>query len=157
MVILAVRLWSSSSVVAVLLLATAVASVGSLLLLMRARGQLSPQRYTLTSVTDESNQVPAYLVTYLLPFMTLNVAGWDDLLGYALLAGVVVLLVARTDLVYVQPILLAIGWHMFHAGVEHGQAEIVIISNRELRPGDRVLTVGVGGRVVRAKSTEDGD
>lgn len=155
LVILGVRLWSAHTVVAATLLVAAVASVGSLLLLMRARERLSAQRYTLTTVHDESGQVPAYLVTYLLPFVTLNIAGWDDFFGYLLLAAVLIILVVRTDLVYVQPVLLAIGWHLYRAEVENGFSEMVFISNRDLRVGHRVAVVGVGGPVSRVVSIED--
>lgn len=154
-VILGVRLWSEHAAVAAALLVAAVASVGSLLLLMRARERLSAQRFTLTTVHDESGQVPAYLVTYLLPFVTLNIAGWDDLLGYLLLAAVLIVLVIRTDLVYVQPVLLALGWHLYRAEVESGFSEMVLISNRDLRVGHRVVVVGVGGPVARVVGIEE--
>lgn len=155
LVILGVRLWSGHLVVACVLLVAAVASVGSLLLLMHARERLSHQRYVLTVVHDESGQVPAYLVTYLLPFVTLNIAGWDDLLGYLLLAAVLIVLVIQTDLIYVQPVLLAIGWHLYRTEVEHGFGELVLISNRGLRAGYHVNVVGVGGPVSRVISVEE--
>lgn len=129
--------------------------MASLFLLMRARQRLSAQRFTLTRVRDESGEVPAYLVTYLLPFVTLNIAGWADLVGYLLLSAVLIILVVRTDLIYVQPVLLAIGWHLYRAEVENGYSEVVFVSNLDLRVGHRVVAVGLGSHVSRVVRIED--
>lgn len=94
-------------------------------------------------------------MTYLLPFVTLNIAGWDDLVGYLLLAAVLIVLVIRTDLIYVQPLLLAIGWHLYRIEVKNGFEGFIMISSRDLRVGQRVTAVGVRGPVARVVSVEE--
>jgi hypothetical protein len=152
LLILGIRLWSTHTVVACLLLIAAVVFVGSLLLFVNARGRLDRQEFTLTAVRDESGQIPAYLVTYLVPFVTLNVDELADLLAYLVLAVVMVVLIVRTDLIYVQPVLLAIGWHLYRTEVKGGFEDVVMISGLDLKAGNEVSVVGLGGPVARVLS-----
>ena len=155
LLILGVRLWKDHWEVAAALVAAAIGAAMSLMLLMRSRESLSSQNYVLNNVHDESGEIPAYLVTYLLPFVTLNIAGWNDFVGYLLLAAVLVVLVVRTDLVYVQPLLLAVGWHLYRVEVQGGYEARVMISGYRLRTGQSVSTVGLRGPVSRVLKVED--
>ena len=136
LLILGVRLWKDHWEVAAALVAAAIGAAMSLMLLMRSRESLSSQNYVLNNVHDESGEIPAYLVTYLLPFVTLNIAGWNDFVGYLLLAAVLVVLVD------VQPLLLAVGWHLYRVEVQGGYEARVMISGYRLRTGQSVSTVG---------------
>lgn len=155
LLIVGVRIWAAHTVVAGVILLAAIASVGSLLLLMNTRGTLSSQSFALETVEDESDQIPAYLVTYLLPFVTLNIAGISDLIGYLMLAGVLLLLVLRTDLIYVQPVLLVAGWHLYRTTVTGGYEEFVMISRKRLRIAHEVHTVGVREQLVRVVDVDE--
>lgn len=151
-VILSIRVWDDSRLASGLLLCWALAALVSLVMLMHARSSLTPQHYVLERVRDESEQVPAYLVTYLLPFVTLNTAGWDDVGAYVIMGAVLVTLTVRTHLVYVQPVLLALGWHLYRTEVQAGLEEMIMLSRLRLRAGNIVTTVGVQGPVVRVES-----
>ena len=56
----------------VVLAVAGVAAVVSVLTLLRPRETTNAKPYTLVGNTDESSQVPAYLLTYVFPFLFLD-------------------------------------------------------------------------------------
>ncbi|WP_460793176.1 hypothetical protein [Nocardioides pacificus] len=88
-------------------------AVWSLFGLIAARSATNEQPFKIRSIRDESAQVPAYLLTYLFPFLFLTVSGWRDWVAYAIFAALLVVVIYRTDLVLVNPILLAAGYHVY--------------------------------------------
>lgn len=155
MAILAARLWNDHRVAAWALVALAALSVASLVLFLRTRSSLMPQTFVVATAKDESDQIPAYVVTYVLPFVTLQVTQRAELVAYVLLALVLAVLVLQTDLVYVQPLLLMIGWHLYRVEVRHGLQPMTLVSGSRLEAGVKVSTVGLAGTVARVVKTSD--
>lgn len=85
---------------------------GTVLLLNQAKGKTAG-RYELLEVEQRDADVAAYAATYLLPFLT--VFGGDALDVLSLAAFVVFLGVVyvRSRLIYVNPVLLVMGWHLW--------------------------------------------
>src|SRR4051794_4238835 len=63
--------------------------VVTLALMIHARRHLADQPYELATVTDEGQQVAAYLATYLLPFLTVSDPSPPDLVAYVGFLGLV--------------------------------------------------------------------
>lgn len=156
LVILSVRTWSAHCLISVCLAVAAVLSVLSLVAFLRARQDLGRSTFTLFRVKDETDQIPAYLVTYLVPFVTISSGGWLDVAAYALFAAVLMLVVVRTDLIYVQPLLLVIGWRLFRVEIENGHGrEYVLVSKIPLSTAVRVETISLGGDYAKVTKVEE--
>ncbi|QNN52315.1 hypothetical protein [Nocardioides mesophilus] len=113
-----------------MLVGAGVSSIGSMILLLRARGTTNEQPYELIAVDDESAQVPAYLLAFVFPFVFVTGADWRDAVAYGAFAVLVGLLVLRTDLVLVQPVLLAAGYHLYKVQTTSGFGGIMLSSVR---------------------------
>ncbi|ALG86375.1 hypothetical protein [Gordonia phthalatica] len=154
--ILAIRVWSAQCLVSVILAGIALISVVSLIGFMHARKGLGTNTQTLAAVEDQTDQIPAYLVTYLLPFVILTVSGWLDIVAYALLAAVLILVIIQTDLIYVQPLLLIAGWHLYRVDISNGYGrEYILISKNKLYPGQSVDTVSLGGNYAKVLEVKE--
>jgi len=112
-IITAVRLSADYPLIAVLVAVLGLLAVLSLLELVLARSMTNQQPYTLVSIRDDSAQIPAFLLAYVFPFVFVTIGDWQDALAYGLFALLLVVLILRTDLVLVNPVLLVMGYRLY--------------------------------------------
>jgi hypothetical protein len=128
--IVAIRLAKDHQLVAWLISAFSVIAIISLATLIAARETTNEQPYTLTSVKDESAQVPSYLLTYVFPFIFVDLGSNYDLLAYALFVALLALMLLRTDLILVNPVLLVAGYHLFQIESSTGYKGLLLSRER---------------------------
>ena len=136
--IFAVRLWVTCMPAAIVLGVLALLLAALLMIALSLRRVTAPQPFRLLSVRDDSQQVPTYLLTYIFPFLFVAVDGWQDLTAYAIFSLLLVVLILRTDLALVNPLLLAAGYHLYVATTTNDQ-EVVVVSRTRLLPGNAIL------------------
>lgn len=101
--------------------------------------------YQLVAVENRDGDVAAYAATYLLPFVTVFSGEWQDVLT---LAGFIVFLgmiYVRSRLIYVNPVLALLGYHLWRtipvtAGAEQDDSRArwpryVLADNARIREG----------------------
>lgn len=92
------------------------------------------QEFEVSNVKDESAQVPTYLITFIFPFLFLseqmNISLVRSYVGFAALMTV---LLYRTNLSLINPVMLLAGYHVFSVDVV-GQGSTYIISKRPPLP-----------------------
>lgn len=103
------------------------------LLLVSARGATNPQPYKISAVKDESAQVPGYLLTFVFPFVFVDASSWRDALAWFLFAALAAALVASTDLVLVNPVLLLAGYKIYAVESTSGYNGIMLSAVRPRR------------------------
>jgi len=118
----------------------AVTAVVSLFGLLQARSTTNAQPFTLTQVRDESGQVPSYLLTFVFPFLFLEVHDWRDVLAYLIFAALVAVLVLQTDLVLVNPLWLAAGYHLYQVQTT-SDFNGILMSSRRPQTGQTIEAV----------------
>jgi hypothetical protein len=69
-------------------------------------------RVTLSQLTDEGGQVAAYIASYLLPFIGLEVGGWRDVVALIIYFVVLFVVFLRSDLALINPALYLTGWRV---------------------------------------------
>jgi hypothetical protein len=75
-----------------------------LCLIMQQLRRGSPMKYRIQHVEDRGADVAGYVVTYLLPFLTVaSPRGWD-LAAYGLFIAIVGVIYVRSGLIYVNPL-----------------------------------------------------
>jgi len=138
MAILAIRLSGHHMATAIVLTLMAFGSAALLPVVLRARGATSPQPFTIAGVKDESGQVPAYLLTYIFPFLFVTIDDWRDLAAYVVFAALLLVLLLRTDLALVNPLLLAAGYHLYAVETSAGRSVVLVCRERPMA-GNQVL------------------
>jgi len=146
--ITAVRLSIDYFWLALVVGALGILAVLSLAELVQSRGSTNAQPYTLTSLRDESAQVPAFLLTYVFPFVFVTFGDWRDAAAYGLFALLLVVLLVRTDLVLVNPVLLVAGFHLYIIETSSGYRGM-IISARHPRVGETIQAVTLPGGTLK--------
>jgi ABC-type uncharacterized transport system permease subunit len=138
MAILAIRLSGDYMALAIVLTVMACGSAALLPVVLKARGATSPQPYTIAGVKDESGQVPAYVLAYIFPFLFVTIDNGRDLAAYVVFAALLVVLLLRTDLALVNPLLLAAGYHLYAVETNVGRT-VVLVSRERPMAGNQVL------------------
>lgn len=129
------------------------AAVVSVLLLIHARSATNAQPFQLTSVEDESSQVPGYLLTFVFPFVFLDVSSWREGVAWVIFAALTAMLVVATDLVLVSPILLIAGYHLYRVETSSGFSGILLSSRRPVR-GETVEAVQLSSGALKLTSSQ---
>ncbi len=73
----------------------------------------------------------AYIVTYIFPFLTLVITSPLEAVGIFFLFLTVMLVYVSSDMLYVNPVLAALGWHA-HAVHTKGGSEVILLTQRRL-------------------------
>lgn len=88
------------------------------------------RRVELGDVKDEGGQVAAYLATYLLPFLNIDLDGWRSGAALALYFLVLFIVFLRSDLALVNPALYIAGWRVVSATTA-GQRVLILAQRGE--------------------------
>jgi len=113
-------------------------------LVMLGRRSLEARPIKVAAVKDESSQVPAYLLTYVFPFAFATVDSTAVWVAYGVFGGLLIVLLVRTDLGLVNPVLLAVGIHSYAVTTTGGAAVTVLARTAPLR-GSQILATPIAG------------
>ena len=107
-------------------------------------------------IQDQSGAVAAYVATYLLPFVGLQLSTVRDVLTLAVFLLVVLAIFLRSDLAAINPTLYVTGWRVVRARVESPDGTdplvVVLIPNgSHLPPRQSVPVVRFGDFLVQKK------
>lgn len=104
---------------------------------MQVRSTVTLQPLVVGDPSDESSQIPTYLLTYLFPFIFVSTNGWQDVVAYAVFAALLALLLWQSDVALINPLLLAVGFRLY--AFSRGNERVIIVSRKRLSNGSRVL------------------
>lgn len=146
LLILAVRSYHHSMVLFWISLGAAVLSAGAFLLFVFVVRKGGPYRATVDDVEPQDSELAAYVATYLLPFIVVFGATLQDVIAIALFLFFIGLLWVKSAMIYLNPLLAVIGYHLYVAritpiGVPPASAiprAFLLSRKQDLRAGDEV-------------------
>lgn len=163
MLILAVRSFHHSTALFWISLAVALPSAAAFLLFIFVQRKGGPFRATVDEVEPQDAELAAYVATYLLPFIVVFGATLQDVIALALFLFFIGLLWVNSSMVYLNPLLALIGYHVYVAritpiGVGPAGAisrTFVLSRTADLRAGDEVRASNVSRGVLIDLSADD--
>ncbi len=90
---------------------------------------------TISAASPRDQDMIGYVVTYLLPFITLGAGTWRERAAILIFIALVAILYIRASLFYVNPLLALVRYRLFEADVGTGRSVIIISRRRSLPPG----------------------
>lgn len=141
--ILAIRNWANRWIAGTLLLLTVV-SIGWLLAFIHHVRTLTAVTIEVVRATSRDGDIVSYIVSYLLPFLAIDFTRTADLLSLGVLLLVIALLYVHSNLIYVNPLLAALGYHLIEAEESSGKVVIMLSKRPYIRPGSRVRAIPAG-------------
>jgi hypothetical protein len=152
--ILAVRSYQRSCVLFWISIGLAVASAGAFLLFIWLARRGGPFNATVDEVEPRDAELAAYVATYLLPFVVVFGAKAQDVIALGLFLAFIGLLWVNSDMIYLNPLLTAIGYHVYivritpTGGTSDNVTRSFLLSHQsDLRPGASVRPHAIGNNV----------
>lgn len=119
-----------------------IVSVISLLMLWYVLKNITanPFEITITKAKSRSSEVVNYTIPYMISFVAFDLSKWQDLLSLILFLGILCLLSIRSQSIFINPILAALGYGLYDCNFnENGKAkECVMLSPKDLTATDSV-------------------
>lgn len=141
--ILAIRNWDDRYAAYGLLVLTVI-SMGWLLLFLRRALGLARVSIEITRATSRDGDIVSYIVSYLLPFLAIDFSRLADVASLAVLLVVIALLYVHSNLIYVNPLLAALGYHLAEIEESNGKVSILVSRRPYVRPNTRLRVIPAG-------------
>jgi hypothetical protein len=145
--ILAIRSWVDNRWLAASLAAIAAVSVLVLRLFVRKARTLTGQKVAITSVISRDGDAMSYIVTYLLPFLTVDFTKPSDVVSLGIVFGVIGLLYVNSNLIHTNPLLNLVRYHIFEVQDSDGKTTALITRRSYIRNGAELDIVSLGDYV----------
>jgi hypothetical protein len=95
-------------------------------------------------IENTGKYVLQYFLTYVIPFLTVEILDWQDLATYGIIFFIIGILYIKSDLIYLNPTLLLLRYNIFKVVTD--EREIVIISKNHNNKimSNPVIEIGTG-------------
>ena len=118
-----------------------------LLLYLSTIHKLNPETVTIESASRRDGEAMSYIVTYLLPFLALTSGSLTDSICLGIFLVVLAVLYVNSEMLYINPVLNLLGWHVYEATIQGGEVRM-LITRRRARSGRDVAAVRVGDDIL---------
>jgi len=146
--IIAIRGWHDNWHLAVALSCVAIASVIVLFLFLHTVHNLAADKVAISSVASRDGAAMSYIVTYLLPFLAVNLNDIADITSLGIVLVVIGLLYINSNLIYTNPVLNIAGYHIFEIKDDEGKTIALISARSYVEAGSQISAVSVGDYVL---------
>lgn len=146
--IIAVRGWKDSRFIAIGLAVAAVLSVVTLFVFLRLVHRLAPGKVAVSSVISRDGNAISYIVTYLLPFLAVNLNDPTDVVSLGVVLFVIGLLYVNSNMIYTNPVLNIAGYHIFEIEDSNGKTTALICKRSYVQVGSQLDAISVGDYIL---------
>lgn len=119
-----------------------IVSVISLLMLRYVLKNITsnPFEITITKAKSRSSEVVNYTIPYMISFVAFDLSKWQDLLSLIIFLGILCLLSIRSQSIFINPILAALGYGLYDCSYTENEKvkECVMLSPKDLAINDVV-------------------
>jgi hypothetical protein len=151
-VIIALRAWRDSRHLAVGIAIVAILSVIVLFVFLRTARKLSAEKVGISSISSRDGDAMSYIVTYLLPFLAVTLSDPTDVVSLCIVLFVIGLLYVNSNMIYTNPVLNVVGYHIFQVQDSDGKTSALISKRSYIRIGSEVDVISLGDYVLLEKA-----
>lgn len=153
LLVLGFRFVATHRCIGLTLITLATIAIVMVYFVVRARSEVLPKLIVVSESRDETQQVPTYLLTFIVPFLFVEINNWGSAAAYSVLIVLISILLFRTDLSLVNPVLLALGYHIYSI-LDGGGHESLVISRTRPRVGASIAAVPLSGHIYKVDVNE---
>lgn len=123
-------------------------------IMLYLRKQETSENFTVGYVENISKDVVSYIIPYFISLLNYDLSKWEDIFVLLFLLVLLLIIYIRGDLLYVNPILLILGYHIYRLHVyklvdtdpkNQGSQEIVLMSSEKIRVRDNITIISLQG------------
>jgi hypothetical protein len=155
MLIFSILLWKANFYWAVGILTLCVVSlVVTFIYIGRRKGAGGVSQVTITGVERRDENVVSYIASYLIPFVTFPVATPEQAVSILIFVGVLLVLYVNSNMIYINPTLNLIGYHLYEITIDSDQMSHYVIARRPIRPNKTLYYVEISENVYLEKKVK---
>ena len=96
----------------------------------------------------------SYMATYLLPFVVYPLDGWQQIVALAIVVFVLGYVYVNSNMIYINPMLNLVGFHLYDVAVEHDDKHYSLIAHRRITYGDTLHPITLGNGIIMDKGVK---
>ena len=149
--IIAMRCWSDSVLLAFSLTLVATLSVAILFVFLRVERNLAAEKIVVESAGSRDGDAMSYIVTYLLPFLAVKFNVPIDVTSLAAAFLVIAVIYISSNMIYTNPVLNLAGYHIFEIQDADGKTSALICKRPYVRTHSEMEVISLGNYVLLEK------
>jgi len=121
---------------------TSAAGVVGLIIIFYVLNRISGEYKEASTIKPETKINFQYFLAYIIPFIAIDIDSMRQILAYSVLFVFIGILYIRTELIYVNPTLTLLGYHIFKIKVKNEDIMLITRNNYEKALSNPVILIG---------------
>lgn len=136
--------------IAISILTVGVIGLIGLSLYMQKADMFGPMQIKITSIQRRDGEAMSYIVTYVIPFLSVPFSGWRQGIALSIFFVVLGILYVNSNMIHINPMLNLAGYHIYEIALEDGSIHSLITKRRIVR-GEILKTIKIGEDILLEK------
>lgn len=128
------------------LAALSAAAITGLLIVVLVAGTFRGPVLTVSRIQPRDAETLAYVATYLIPFLALDLTDSEDLISFVVFMSILGIISVTSHALFVNPVLSLLGYHTYDITDPDNQVYFVLTRSNP-RPGDQLRPIPAGSYV----------
>ena len=146
--IMAVKYAPAHRYFALSMILLAVISIVLLLFYLKQSASLAVDHVVVEKISGKDTEAMSYIVTYLIPFLDIKLDEISSAVSLLLLFLVVGILYVHSNLIYINPTLNLLRYHLFEIEIEGGMSSALLSRRRFVERGASIPVVSLGEQIL---------
>jgi hypothetical protein len=147
--IIGILLFSKSWIATVVIVLLDVFFVCTLWLYLRACKRTNQHSFIkLCAYRQRDSEAMSYIASYVVPFASFSLDAIPQVLALAIFILMLLLLYVNSNMIYVNPLLNLMGYHLYEIEVEHGTHSFYYLARKRLARGEIIHYVSISNDVL---------
>jgi hypothetical protein len=126
-------------------------ALAALFLYFRGAQRRTSSRLGVVTVSRRNTEAMGYIVTYLVPFLNVELGSLSNAVSLLLLFVVIGVVYVNSNMIHTNPLLNVFGYHVYEVREGGGDSNILVTRRRYVRAGDQIPVCSVSNYVVMEK------
>jgi hypothetical protein len=123
-----------------------VAAIAGLLVVVFVAGTFRGPLLTVSRIQPRDAETLAYVATYLIPFLALDLTDTEDLISFVVFMFILGIISVTSHALFVNPVLSLLGYHTYDI-TDSDNYVYFVLTRRNPRPGDQLRPIPAGSYV----------
>jgi hypothetical protein len=146
--IMAVKYGLSHHRFGVSMILLSIASIAGLVIFLRVAGTIGSDRLVVEKISGKDTEAMSYIVAYLIPFLDIKIDDPANYLSLLVLFLVVAVLYIHSNLIYINPTLNLMGYHLFEIEIEGGKSAALLTKRTFVERGRQIAAISLGEQIL---------
>lgn len=127
-----------------------IALIGLSIFMWWVRGS-ADRREVVVSVQRKDSEVMSYIVTYIIPFIGLDLSSFANLFSLCLFFFMLMIIYINTNLIHINPMMNMVGYHIYEIENNSGTIQTIISKKSRMVRNDKLKLVMIGDNLFMEK------